>query len=97
MIFTATPFSRRHPRCLHPAITGLLLLAGLLPLITVAGNPSRAASIHPWLPNTERIKNVLFVAFDTETTGLNHEEDRIVEIGAVKFKTTGVSHSNLGL
>ena len=32
------------------------------------------------------VKNVEFVAFDTETTGFSPEKDRIVEIGAVKFK-----------
>lgn len=31
-----------------------------------------------------------FVAFDTETTGLNAENCRIIEIGAVKFNSSGV-------
>ena len=31
-----------------------------------------------------------FVAFDTETTGLSAENCRIIEIGAVKFNSTGV-------
>ncbi len=33
-----------------------------------------------------RVENVEFVAFDTETTGFSPEKDRIVEVGAVKFK-----------
>lgn len=31
------------------------------------------------------VSNVVFVAFDTETTGFSPSQDRIVEIGAVKF------------
>lgn len=31
-----------------------------------------------------------FIAFDTETTGLRPETDRVLEIGAVKFNKTGI-------
>ena len=34
----------------------------------------------------ELIKNITFVAFDLETTGLTPVVDRIVEIGAVRFR-----------
>jgi len=33
-----------------------------------------------------KLSNVTFVAFDTETTGLNPRQDRIVELAAVKFR-----------
>lgn len=36
-------------------------------------------------PNT-LYSNVLFVAFDTETTGFSPSKERLVELGAVKFK-----------
>lgn len=32
----------------------------------------------------------VFVCFDTETTGLHHETDNVIEIGAVKFDSDGV-------
>ncbi len=34
-----------------------------------------------------------FCAFDTETTGLKSETDRIIELGAVKFDKTGILES----
>jgi DNA polymerase-3 subunit alpha (Gram-positive type) len=37
-------------------------------------------------PRNTLINNVTFVVFDTETTGLNPKKDRLVELGAVKFK-----------
>jgi DNA polymerase-3 subunit epsilon len=35
------------------------------------------------------VTNTVFVAFDTETTGLSPKRDRLVEIGAVKFRGNG--------
>lgn len=37
------------------------------------------------------LKTAVFVAFDTETTGLDQRFDKIIEIGAVKFDATGVT------
>ena len=35
------------------------------------------------------VKDTVFVAFDTETTGFSQKNDRLVEIGAVKFRGDG--------
>jgi len=35
------------------------------------------------------VKETVFVAFDTETTGFSTRKDRLVEIGAVKFRGNG--------
>ena len=35
------------------------------------------------------VKDTVFVAFDTETTGFSPKNDRLVEIGAVKFRGNG--------
>ena len=43
---------------------------------------------YDWLPVV--YEKGAFVAFDTETTGLKPDENRVVEIGAVKFDTHGV-------
>lgn len=49
----------------------------------LAETHSKAKSEPP--PDTH-FNEIEFVAFDTETTGFSPENDRIVEIGAVKFK-----------
>ncbi len=35
------------------------------------------------------VREIVFVAFDTETTGFSRDDDRLVEIGAVKFRGDG--------
>lgn len=35
------------------------------------------------------VRDIVFVAFDTETTGFSRDDDRLVEIGAVKFRGDG--------
>lgn len=56
-------------------LVGVILIAGSL----FAGAPD------PSMPVT----NVIFTAFDTETTGFSAKNDRIVEIGAIRFRGNG--------
>jgi len=53
----------------------IFVLLLLLPVAVFAGSP--------------RVKDTVFVAFDTETTGFSARKDRLVEIGAVKFRGDG--------
>lgn len=50
-------------------------------LVTTACRPPRSDTL---------VQNVTFVAFDTETTGFSPTHDRIVEIGAIKFKNNTI-------
>ncbi len=45
-------------------------------------------STYDWLATI--YNECTFVAFDTETTGLKPDENRVVEIGAIKFDATGI-------
>jgi DNA polymerase III epsilon subunit family exonuclease len=58
--------------------------AGLLALALCAHAEGEPASPAPG--SRTPITNVTFVALDTETTGFDPVKDRVVEIGAVKFK-----------
>ncbi len=40
------------------------------------------------LPRSTPLENVVFVSFDTETTGLDPKTERIVEYGAIRFQGT---------
>jgi DNA polymerase III subunit alpha, Gram-positive type len=63
-----------------PGVGILLWLCGLrAPAGGPVGTPAAPGRHTP-------VAEVVFVAFDTETTGFSPAHDRIVEIGAVKFK-----------
>lgn len=62
----------------------LLLASTALAIVPVAG---LAEAKSPPLPGKRTsLSHVTFVAFDTETTGFSPSKDRIVEVGAVKFR-----------
>lgn len=66
-----------------------VLLAGLLVLVlSGATSDAEAKPKSPTrLPTAgAKLQNVTFVVFDLETTGFSQANDRIVEIGAVKFR-----------
>jgi DNA polymerase III epsilon subunit family exonuclease len=42
-----------------------------------------------WAESSAPVTNIVFTAFDAETTGFSPKNDRIVEIGAVKFRGNG--------
>jgi DNA polymerase III epsilon subunit family exonuclease len=49
-----------------------------------------AGSLSAKIPSSSTlVANVVFVAFDTETTGFSPKNQRLVEIGAVKFRGNG--------
>jgi DNA polymerase III epsilon subunit family exonuclease len=61
----------------------------LLYVAVAAGQPGKASpnpSSSRLPPKNMLVSNVTFVVFDTETTGFSPTTDRIVEVGAVKFR-----------
>ncbi len=64
----------------HRMAAGYLLAVAVL----VLARPGEGNATPPH-PNTH-VKNVTFVAFDVETTGLSPYQERVIEIGAVKFR-----------
>jgi DNA polymerase III epsilon subunit family exonuclease len=61
---------------------------GRLQILTVAVLLS--GTLFSAIPSSSTpVTNVTFVAFDTETTGFSPNQDRLVEIGAVKFRGNG--------
>jgi DNA polymerase-3 subunit alpha (Gram-positive type) len=69
----------------------LRLTVTLLPVLVLLGSVSAARTADPEgtrpLPFERRkLANVTFVAFDTETTGVNPKKDRIVELAAVRYR-----------
>ena len=81
--------------CCQLCVTRFLAIAMaggslLLPPVTQAAGPRSvplAQLAMAKLPgHRTHLKNVTFVAFDTETTGFNPKKDRIIEVGAIKFR-----------
>jgi len=72
------------------------LATGALSFLLVAGATALGAHADDQAPSAQTIAgsplarhalaDVTFVAFDTETTGLNPKKDRIVELAAVKYR-----------
>lgn len=52
--------------------------------------PHGEAALPLDVPASTPVSNITFVAFDTETTGLQPDRDRVVEIAAVKFRGTQI-------
>ncbi len=61
-------------------LAALIFLAAVAVSAEKEGNGSRTPSVNSF------VSNVTFVVFDTETTGFSPTTDRIVEVGAVKFR-----------
>jgi DNA polymerase III epsilon subunit family exonuclease len=74
----------------RPAFT-LRLVTGILPVLVFLGSASAARTADPENNGPrpfarKKLANVTFVAFDTETTGVNPKKDRMVEVAAVKYR-----------
>jgi DNA polymerase III epsilon subunit family exonuclease len=60
------------------------IIQRFLAIFLLAGSVGAAGS-----PRSVLVRETVFVAFDTETTGFSREKDRLVEIGAMKFRGDG--------
>lgn len=79
-------FNRAWYRLLIPTVVVCMSLLVEAPAARSSG-PEKSGTVTKKVPGANRrLANVTFVAFDTETTGLNPKKDRIVEIGAVKYR-----------
>ena len=69
----------RRYRCVKAAVAAVFLIAWTVSA-EEPGNGTRTPPVNTF------VTNVTFVVFDTETTGFSPTMDRIVEVGAVKFR-----------
>jgi DNA polymerase III epsilon subunit family exonuclease len=58
----------------------------LLALAAAASAAPGDKASGPFPTPSTPVSDVTFVAFDTETTGFSPEDDRVIEVGAVKFR-----------
>jgi DNA polymerase-3 subunit alpha (Gram-positive type) len=72
---------------MHTTKTAMTVQCVILLGLILAGPVSTpaASDFTPPAPDTP-LSNITFVAFDTETTGFGTDDNRILEIGAVKFR-----------
>ncbi len=63
----------------------MFVKAQILIVVILTAGSLFAGGSDPSMPAT----NVIFTAFDTETTGFSSKNDRIIEIGAVRFRGNG--------
>jgi len=80
---------KRHNTLARALVAVAVTSAALLFLDAPAADSKRvppAADFEKMPHRNTQVSNVTFVAFDTETTGFSPNNDRIVEIGAVKFR-----------
>jgi DNA polymerase III epsilon subunit family exonuclease len=75
-----------HPGSRLPAAAAAAVLALTVPAARLRARAGEIAA-------ATRLADVTFVAFDTETTGLSPRSNRIVEIGAVRFRNGTVLES----
>lgn len=84
------PFHRARQRMVFLSSMALLALSATMFFLDAPAADSKGVAPDPKadrMPHRNTlVANVTFVVFDTETTGFSPTYDRIVEIGAVKFR-----------